>query len=334
MKRESKTLFALFVLAIVLLAWRACAPRVTPRSSVEAEGSGAAAVAGAVVSGYEGSSNTSAAAPTTAATAPTPATAPGSLVPPIRGQRLDDFADSRDLQQFIDRLMPAVDAGDGEAARLVMMAYEECFLAIAIAKSGRSLETTWKNTDEAMAYGRITKQRCAGVVSESMHQPKGWVFERVKQFESKALEGGDISSLAMAAGEIGLGELPPEDRTNLLRRIAASGNDDAMLVLSELVVQCGGGCDELHPSISPFDRIAWRLVSCHFGRDCEPNGRLVREKCLSFNVCLKGSYRDYVRHFEATPYQFELAVKKERQILDSLARGALDEVFPLRPKQD
>lgn len=95
-----------------------------------------------------------------------------------------------------------------------------------------------------------------------------------------------------------------------------------------------GGCDELHPSVSHFDQIAWRLVSCHFGRDCEPNGRLVREKCLSFNACLKGSYRDYVRHFEATPYQFELAVRKERQILDLLARGALDELFQLRPKRD
>lgn len=140
-KRESRTLFALFVLAIVLLVWRACAPRVTPTSSVEAEASGAAAVASAVEPSGKRSLDTSAAVTTKAAAAPpTPAAStPNSLVPPLRAQRLDDYADSRDLQQFIDNLRAAADGGDGEAAGLIARAYDECYFAIIGAKTGRKM---------------------------------------------------------------------------------------------------------------------------------------------------------------------------------------------------
>lgn len=159
-------------------------------------------------------------------------------------------------------------------------------------------------------------------------------MERIKTFMAKAKTGGDLGDLIDSA-ETGTPEPSSADDNELLRRIAAAGHDKAVAILAMSAVDASGERD-IHGPFSglPVDTTAWMLVSCDLGRDCEPNGRLVREKCLTFGQCIGGSYRDYIRYYMTTPYQYEEALKKERQILDLLARGALDELFPLRPKQD
>lgn len=270
-------------------------------------------------------------------TAAATATAPATRVPTERARRLDDYANSRDLQAFVDSLLAAAEAGDGEAAGLIARAWDECHFAFVTAKTGHRMHGDPARLQEpersiATAQLAINRQRCGRLVAGAMHRETSWAREQIKAWSDKARAGGDLGQL-IAAGDIGNLELSSVDDNELLRRIAASGHDQAVEMLAMAIADAGGERDIQGPfSGTPADSVAWMLVACALGRDCEPNGRRMRDKCLMLDHCMTGSYRDYIRYYHATPWQFDEALKKERRILDLLKRGALDALFPLRPK--
>lgn len=337
MSNDKRTLFALILLAIALLIWRALSPSPvldTPGASpASTKQSSADSVEEADQPREAGRTPIANALKVEAASVP-------SLVPPQRARRLSDYADAPDLQQFIEGLRAAADAGDGEAAALIARAYDECFLWVGATKSGRRMTVDPATLAEPQRTATavqtaITERRCAGIVAQAMQQESGWTIEQIRLYQGKARDDGELSQSLYQRGLSYL-ELSSADDIDLLRRMAASGNDDTVAALAMMVAADPGGERDIQGPYSgqPVDFTAWLLVSCHLGRDCEANGRLVRQQCLMLGHCIAGSYRDYVRYYMATPYQFDEAQKKERQILDLLARGAVDELFPLRPKRD
>lgn len=124
-------------------------------------------------------------------------------------------------------------------------------------------------------------------------------------------------------------EKSEDELKDKLRMIVASRDGEAIGVLATML-----GAREEEPQINgPFagtqeDYIAWLLVACDLGRDCDEGSRVMRQLCLVSGRCKPGGYREFIRTNLATPSQFDSATVKEKTLLQLISNGRYQEIFP------
>lgn len=258
----------------------------------------------------------------------TPAVAP-VLAPPRPASRAARFEATQDLSALMAELHDAAAQGDAEAARLAAAAYDECYplsaqpqLAAQLEQFGQSLSEPQRSV--ALRHGRNLRQRCSGLLAAGAIAPGD-----SRALHEKAVQAGDLASIAAdLPGKAA--DMPEDSVRQALRRIVATRDAEAIGRLAEVM---GASSADQRDIYGPFsgsvaDSLAWQLVACDLGRDCGPDSLLVRIPCVSAGACLAGDFRDYLRHFQATPAQFEHALIKEKQLLERILAGEIDEIFP------
>lgn len=258
----------------------------------------------------------------------TPAAVP-ALASPQPASRAARFEATQELSALLVELHDAAAHGDAEAARLAATAYDECYAlsaqpqrAAQLAQYGQSLPEPQRSA--ALRHSRNLRQRCSSLLAAGAIAP-----DDSRLLHEKAVQAGDLASIAAElSGKAA--DMPEDSVRQTLRRIVATRDAEAIGRLAEVM---GASSADQRDIYGPFsgsvaDSLAWQLVACDLGRACGPDSLLVRTPCVSAGACLAGDFRDYLRHFQATPAQFEQALIKEKQLLERILAGEIDEIFP------
>lgn len=238
------------------------------------------------------------------------------------------FESSNNLAQLIRDLAPQVAAGDAPAARIVAQALDEC-ASLSVRRDGgeglgKFAETMPANRrDVALAHLARYLERCTELASAEKITP-----QRLREASHAGSLGNDLvdqarklveSSTTMSAAEV----------TDTLRRIVQSRDVQAIATMSDAMAQSEDDRELFGPrSGSDIHATAWKLVACDLGMPCGPTSALVRQACMAYGRCIPGDFREVVRFFQLSPWEFELTVNEEREILQDIANGRVDEIFP------
>lgn len=249
------------------------------------------------------------------------------------------YAQSIDLFDLVSQLRADADAGDADAARVIALAYDECYPFAA---------ENWKVLDMyRLPLDRFTEversiyrshrmkaeRRCAGFTATG-----GISFSDVKSTDAKASAMNDLTAQArQLAGAVGARQRNEDARQGLsdaeirvAQKIALSGDAEAIANLAysqddqhlheqtRLVLSPGGSTNAL----------AWLLVACDLGRDCAADGYIMRQQCLTLGFCISGDYREYMRRRMLAPDKFADVLAREREILQAIKSGDVSQVIP------
>ncbi|MDC8015685.1 hypothetical protein [Tahibacter soli] len=256
-----------------------------------------------------------------------PAFPPGLQPGPI-STLTQTFEKSDNLARLVSELAPRVAAGDTEAARVVAQALDECaHLSVfpnfveGIRKSAEAMPANRR--DAALAHLTRFQERCGDLAGAEKITP-----ERIRSAHEAASHGNDLvdqgrrltaSSASMSASEV----------KDSLRRIVQSRNGEAIASIADAMAESSDDRELFGPySGSKVHAMAWRLVACDLGMPCGPDSAQTRQACMVFGNCIRGDYREVVRFFFLSPWEFELAAAEERKILQEIIDGNFDRLFP------
>lgn len=234
---------------------------------------------------------------------------------------LDRYVQSTDLLDLVRQLRADADAGDANAARIIAMAYDECF---PFAANHRildldSISRDRKEPDRSIALSQRTKQlqRCGGLIDTGVIKSD---VLRAAEAEAARLDDS-VAQISKLAENLSVrrtdGTGPYEmslEEVALANSIARSRDVEAIVALSYL---------ETYPAYG----FAWRLAACDLGRDCGPNGYVMRQQCLYMSQCVAGDYRELVRRKFLAPDEFSVAQAREQEILQAIRRGDVSHLF-------
>ena len=258
-------------------------------------------------------------------------TAARRVVREVRVAHLEnEFESSMDLKSFVDEMREQARQGNGDAARKVAQALDEC--AIPSIHGIEFLDGVIKNAERfpsprreaIVAQIELLKIRCRRLVESERISP-----DEIDGYRAKAFQSGDVVSQAQEIVSSS-SSLPEEEVRAKLRDVATSKNPEAIFTLSEAMDEENNADsrDIFGPySRQPFDTIAWRLVACDLGYPCGENSSLVRLRCLQ-TQCVPGSYREQLQFYELSPFQYEVASAREEEILGLIEDGNLEILFP------
>ena len=236
---------------------------------------------------------------------------------------LDRYVQSTDLLELVSQLRADADAGDADAARIIAMAYDECFLFAANHRilDLDSISRDRKEPDRSIALSQRTKQlqRCGGFIDTGVIK-----MDVFREVDAKAAELDDsVAKMRKLVENLSLrrrdGSGPYEmtrQEIALVNSIALSKDVEAIVALSHIDM-------ETYPAYG----FAWQLVACDLGRDCGPNGYVMRHQCLYMSQCVAGDYRELIRRKFLPPDQFNVAQAREQEILQAIRRGDVSHLF-------
>ncbi len=242
--------------------------------------------------------------------------------------RSAEFASATDLASFVYGQSGAVSVGDGDAAWWTEKAYAECS-SMSISSNyvegfrGYAMTLPEPRRTAVLRHLETVSARCRSLAATRIN---------ASTLASMAAIAREQGSLAAKAARLGADadNLSPEDVKARMAAIASSKDGEAIGEMTDSICLDNSERRELY---APFcdataDYVAWHLVGCALGRDCGTNGYVMRHMCMNLNQCFAGSYQDFLRDEVATPSQFAEALQKQRQILDSINRGAVAGQFP------
>lgn len=255
-------------------------------------------------------------------------TFPAGLAPLPVSSLTQAFETSDNLARLVDELAPRARAGDADAARVIAQALDECVMLSNNPNfAGGFREQAKKMPAErraaAMAHIAAHEQRC-----RELANAEKITMNRIREAGSAASHGNSLTDQAqrLASSHADMSE---QDVKETLRTIVQSRNADAISSLADAMGANGDERGLFGPHAgSPAHMIAWKLVACDLGQPCGPTSYTVRHTCVVQDSCVPGGYREYVRFFVLTPYQYELAAAEERTILEAIANGNMEALFP------
>ena len=236
---------------------------------------------------------------------------------------LDRYIRSTNLLELVSQLRADADAGDADAARIIAKVYDECFLFAANYRilDLNAISRSRKEPDRSIALAQRTTQlqRCDGFIATGVIKPdvvRAAEAEATKLDDSIAKIQGLAERLsARRRDDSGPYEMSA-DEIALASSIALSKDVEAIVALSYIDMET-----------YPAHGYAWQLVACDLGRDCGPNGYVMRQQCLAFGQCVAGNYRELIRRKFLAPDQFDVAQAREQEILQAISRGDASRLF-------
>ena len=223
------------------------------------------------------------------------ARAPDSTASRRRAGLGEGFEQADDLYVYLQRLLPAAQAGDADAAWFASRVYDYCAAHAA----------------DPAAYARDTGAlgRMRLDASAAMIDARDRVAHRCRQFVPgdglgaglvvlQRLEAAEAGSLAAEAGLLAMGE-PLEEggdyRRGLVERVRASADAEAFSALAPAMGLAASG-DPAHAGQvagTPQAELAWHLAACELGMDCGAQGALMTAWCANGGVCASSPHQDF-----------------------------------------
>ena len=238
------------------------------------------------------------------------------------------FESSSNLAQLVLELSPRAAAGDAQAARVIAQALDEC-ATLSVRRGGtegldkfaEAMPPNRRNV--ALAHVAQYRERCAELAKAEKMTP-----ERLREASHAGSLGNDLVDQAQRVVESST-TMSEAEVKDTLRRIVQSRDARAIAIMADAMGQ------------NPDDReifgtkagthiyaMAWKLVACDLGMSCGPSSALVRQGCVVYARCIPGDYREIVRFYLLTPSDYELTLGVEREILQDIADGGIDRLFP------
>ncbi|HJU38403.1 MAG TPA: hypothetical protein VJ724_02445 [Tahibacter sp.] len=255
---------------------------------------------------------------------------PAGISPAPLSPLAQAFESSVNLGQLVRELTPRAAAGDAQAARVVAQALEECAIlglrrggADGFEASAGSMPANRRNA--ALAHVARYRERCTELVNAEKITP-----ERLRETVHAGSLGNDLVDEARRLVD-GASTMSDAQIRDTLRRIVQSRDAQAIAAMSDAMAQRHDDRDSepFGPrSGSDIHAWAWRFVACDLGMPCGPASAQVRHACLFLGMCVPGDYREVARFYYLTPWAFELAIRQEREILQDIANGNIDQIFP------
>lgn len=249
---------------------------------------------------------------------PAPAAAAPAPAPRVVRWR-EEFERSDDLYGFLQTLLPAVAAGDHEAAWLASRVYDYC-AGFAVDPAGHARDTAVLD-----GFGLRSASTLAGsrdrIASRCRHFSPGDGLGRELVFLQR-LEAAEAGSLAAEAALLAMGE-PLDDsqayRRDLVDRVEESRDPEAYSALSPAMGIFASG-DPAHAGQvagTPISELAWQLAACRLGLDCSAESALMTAYCGNGGVCPADGPQDFETfvYDAAIPRQGKDAVE---ELVDSL----------------
>jgi hypothetical protein len=245
-----------------------------------------------------------------------------------RSPATESYETSSNLRALADGLGDRLEKGDAEATRTMARILDECFQAIIFPNYFASFRSNLANippeqrSTALMHIGRV-EQRCADIA-----RTEKVTSSRLRDLQRRGIQGDDLVALAHRVADDPASLSGPE-RADAVRRIITSRHGEAIHVLADAMEfsdEMDNPLLRLHAG-QRSDVYAWKLVGCAFGAPCGPDSSIVRHYCLVFNNCMPGGYREYVRYYVLSPYNYDAAISAEKDILQIISSGRTEELL-------
>jgi hypothetical protein len=238
------------------------------------------------------------------------------------------FESSNNLAQLVRDVAARAAAGDAQAARVIAQALDECAPLSIRTDGGEGLSKfpeTMPASRKAAALAHIARyrERCAELASgEKM------TATRLREAFHVAAQGNDLVDQARRLVESS-STISESEVKDTLRRIVAARDGQAIAAMADAMGENPDDRELFGPySGSDISVMAWTLVACDLGMPCGPTSALTRQACVAYGNCIPGDYREVIRFFRLSPWYFELAVDQEKKILQAIANGSINDIFP------
>ncbi len=266
--------------------------------------------------------------PATQAGVRKPISPTATIASAVRLPATDSFESSSNLRALADTLEAALKNGDATAARLMEYILNECtplILQPGYPASFRSRLANLAPEQQATALTHINRaeQRCADIA-----RTEKITLSRMRDLQQRAMAVDDLVALAQRiAGDPA--SLSPAERADAVRRIISSRHGEAIYALADAMAFSDDADNFLlrRHAGTPSDIFAWKFVGCAYGAPCGPDSSFLRNNCISLGQCMPGGYREYVRYYWLSPYNYAAAVKAEQDILGLIASGRIEEIL-------
>lgn len=230
-----------------------------------------------------------------------------------------------DLHAFLQRLLPAAQSGNAEAAWMASRVYDYC------AAHARDPSGFARDTAQLGNMGLAT--------SASMVAARDRVAHRCRQFAPVdgidrdlvlwyRVEAAEAGSLPAEAALLAMGEPLGEGveyRSDLVDRVEASADPEAFSALAPAMGLAASGDPALAGRVAgtPMAELAWQLGACALGLDCTAEGALMTAYCANGGVCSRDARQDFPAfvHDTALP-------RRGRAALDEMVGSLLGEGVP------
>lgn len=270
----------------------------------------------------------------TASPAPTRRDTPKAASPAVktesasRSPATESYETSPNLRALADGLAARLENGDAEAARTMARILDECLYLIIfpnyVASSRSNLaDLSPEQRSTALTHIGRVEQRCADIA-----RTEKVTSSRLRDLERRSMEAGDLVALAHRVAADPASLSGPE-RADAVRRIITSRNGEAIYVLADAMEfsdEMDNPLLRLHAGQMP-DVYTWKLVGCAFGAPCGPDSSFVRHQCIVFRQCMPGGYREYVRYYVLSPYNYDAVISAEKEILQIISSGRTEELL-------
>ncbi len=260
--------------------------------------------------------------PATVADRSAPAASPRHWV-----SRQQAFERSPDLFAFVEELLPAATAGDGEARWLVSRVQEYCDgYARAPADYDRD---TGLIERLALRGARPLGEARTRVASRCRRFGPGDALSFVQLVQQRQ-GAADAGSLAAEAALLAMGEPVEADagyRRELVERVQASRDPDAYAALAPAMGRRAAGDAALVDQVAgtQASEFAWRLAACRLGLDCSPGGALMTTYCAHGGICAPPGTEDFSAFVHEAALTPDEAHEVERMV-DELVNGPQPEL--------
>lgn len=225
-------------------------------------------------------------------------------------------------------MTPRAASGDAEAARIIAQALDECsHLSVfptfieGFKKTADAMPAARR--EAALAYAKVYHQRCEELVRAERITP-----DRLQSANEAASHGNDLVEQGRRLAATS-SSMSASDVKDTLRRIVQSRNGEAIASIADAMAETSDDRELFGPySGSTIQAMAWRLVACDLGLPCGPGSAIVRQACINGGKCIHGSYREVIRFFFLSPWEYELAVAEEGRILRDIYQGDVNLIIP------
>lgn len=228
---------------------------------------------------------------------PAPAAAPVPVAQPVAEarrrtalpervvSRRRDFANSTDLFDFTQQLLPEVRDGDPEATWLLSRAIDECAGYAADPAAFARDSAVLAGMDLPASRGMQAARERVDTRCRRFGPRDGLSLARVQQLRWQAARAGGLAAEAelLARGQPLSDE--PGYSDDLLERVGRAGDAQAFGALSA-AGEVPGWLSMLGHDVAPqYAPLVWQIVACRMGAECGPQSPVVTSYCVNGGIC-------------------------------------------------